>query len=73
VESRGGHTREDHPAMDSAWRQVNLVCRLDGEDVALDRKRVPDMRPELLRLFERSELAKYLTEEELHVLSEDGA
>ena len=27
TESRGGHTREDFPAMDPQWRGVNLVCR----------------------------------------------
>ena len=32
-ESRGGHTREDFPKMDPKWRQVNLVCSLDGDDV----------------------------------------
>ena len=31
TESRGGHTREDFPAMDPQWRGVNLVCRLDGD------------------------------------------
>lgn len=25
TESRGGHTREDHPAMDRKWRPVNLL------------------------------------------------
>lgn len=28
TESRGGHTRDDFPAMDRAWRPVNLLCRL---------------------------------------------
>ena len=41
-ESRGGHTREDFPAMDPKWRQVNLVCALDGDDVALTEQPVPD-------------------------------
>ena len=27
TESRGGHTRDDHPAMDSSWRKMLLVCR----------------------------------------------
>ncbi|MBO0868244.1 MAG: FAD-binding protein, partial [Micromonosporaceae bacterium] len=65
-ESRGGHTREDFPKMDPVWRQVNLVCALapTGE-VALVRKPVPTMPGELLRLFDRGELAKYLTDEEL--------
>jgi succinate dehydrogenase / fumarate reductase flavoprotein subunit len=65
TESRGGHTREDFPQMDPDWRQVTLVCVLDGDEVALRRKEVPAMRPELLRLFDRAELAKYLTEAEL--------
>ncbi|WP_045746042.1 fumarate reductase/succinate dehydrogenase flavoprotein subunit [Actinoplanes rectilineatus] len=65
-ESRGGHTREDFPRMDPQWRRINLVCSLDDTgDVHLDRKPVPRMRDELLGLFDRAELAKYLTAEEL--------
>ncbi|SCL19296.1 succinate dehydrogenase / fumarate reductase flavoprotein subunit [Micromonospora nigra] len=64
-ESRGGHTREDHPTMDPAWRRVNLVCSLEGDTVRLDRKPLPRMRAELIALFDRAELAKYLTDEEL--------
>src|SRR5919112_1900691 len=30
-ESRGGHTREDHPKMDPKWRQINLICSLDSD------------------------------------------
>ena len=52
-ESRGGHTREDFPTMDPKWRQVNLVCALDGDEVPLTRKPVPTMRRDLLELFER--------------------
>lgn len=66
-ESRGGHTREDFPSMDPAWRQVNLVCSVDADagEVVVTRKPLPKMRPELLALFDRAELAKYLTDEEL--------
>ncbi|MFC7548199.1 fumarate reductase/succinate dehydrogenase flavoprotein subunit [Plantactinospora sp. GCM10030261] len=64
-ESRGGHTREDFPAMAADWRRVNLVCALDGDKVRLDRKPLPTMRAELVQLFDRAELAKYLTDEEL--------
>ncbi|GAB3349352.1 hypothetical protein GCM10027452_19310 [Micromonospora halotolerans] len=64
-ESRGGHTREDHPAMDPKWRRVNLVCSLDGDAVRLTRKPLPKMRAELISLFDRAELEKYLTDEEL--------
>ncbi|GAB1643034.1 fumarate reductase/succinate dehydrogenase flavoprotein subunit [Krasilnikovia sp. MM14-A1259] len=64
-ESRGGHTREDFPKMDPKWRQVNLVCALDGNDVTLERKPLPTMRGELMQLFDRAELSKYVTEGEL--------
>jgi succinate dehydrogenase flavoprotein subunit len=65
-ESRGGHTREDFPKMDPKWRKINLVCAVDSHgNVALSHKPVPTIRPDLLDLFDRSELAKYLTEEEL--------
>ncbi|MQA24843.1 MAG: fumarate reductase/succinate dehydrogenase flavoprotein subunit, partial [Micromonosporaceae bacterium] len=60
-ESRGGHTRDDFPGMNPEWRKVNLVCSLEGDDVSLQRQDVPKMRPELLTLFDRTELSKYLT------------
>ncbi|MGO4427336.1 fumarate reductase/succinate dehydrogenase flavoprotein subunit, partial [Streptomyces sp. MCAF7] len=77
TESRGGHTRDDHPEMDREWRPVNLVCRLadpsDGpaapdarqDQIRLERRLTPPIRPDLLGLFEKDELAKYLTDEEL--------
>jgi succinate dehydrogenase / fumarate reductase flavoprotein subunit len=64
-ESRGGHTREDFPGMNAEWRKVNLVCRISGENVSLKKQPMEPMRPDLLGLFENSELKKYLTEEEL--------
>jgi succinate dehydrogenase flavoprotein subunit len=66
-ESRGGHTREDFPAMDNTWRQVNLVCSINeaGDGVDLRHQPLPTMRPELLGLFDQSELSKYMTEAEL--------
>jgi len=66
-ESRGGHTREDFPTMDNEWRQVNLVCSLNatGDGVVLKRQPIEPLAPGLLGLFERSELAKYMTEPEL--------
>ena len=72
AESRGGHTREDFPQMDPNWRKVNLVCALDGDDVRLERKPLPVIRTELLRLFDRSELSKYMTDEELAGLDAAG-
>jgi succinate dehydrogenase flavoprotein subunit len=65
-ESRGGHTREDFPKMSPEWRRINLVCSLDDSgDVVLERKPVPRMPAELINLFDRAELSKYLTDEEL--------
>jgi succinate dehydrogenase / fumarate reductase flavoprotein subunit len=64
-ESRGGHTREDFPTMAPQWRTVNLVCSLDGDKVRLEHKPVPKMRGELIQLFDRAELGKYLTDEEM--------
>ena len=65
-ESRGGHTREDFPKMSPEWRKTNLVCSVDAKgDVELTRKPVPTMRPDLLGLFDQSELGKYMTEDEL--------
>jgi succinate dehydrogenase / fumarate reductase flavoprotein subunit len=64
-ESRGGHTRDDFPQMSPEWRKINLICTLDGDRVELTRQLMVPMRPELLALFERDELKKYLTDEEL--------
>ncbi|MGW1253996.1 fumarate reductase/succinate dehydrogenase flavoprotein subunit [Streptomyces sp. NPDC002513] len=78
TESRGGHTREDFPAMDRAWRRVNLLCRpadptgsLASADpargqITLSRETTDPIRPDLLALFEKDELVKYLAEEELY-------
>ncbi|WP_329282651.1 fumarate reductase/succinate dehydrogenase flavoprotein subunit [Streptomyces sp. NBC_00691] len=65
TESRGGHTREDYPAMERAWRPVNLLCHLEGDGIALERTRTEPVRPDLLGLFEPEELAKYLAADEL--------
>ena len=65
-ESRGGHTRDDYPAMSPQWRKVNLVCSLDGGGrVVLRRQPIPPIRPDLLALFDVAELRKYMTGDEL--------
>jgi len=64
-ESRGGHTREDFPAMDPKWRLVNLVCAVAGDEVTVNPKPLPTIRRDLLELFDKSELKKYLTPEEM--------
>jgi succinate dehydrogenase / fumarate reductase flavoprotein subunit len=76
TESRGGHTREDHPKMDPQWRKVNLVLGLETVPtgkVTLTHQPVPTMRTDLLALFDRVELSKYYTPEELSVLDEEGS
>src|SRR5690606_22864071 len=70
TESRGGHTRDDYPAMDAKWRSTLLVCRATGDDDVLPSIEVtpeqqPPMRPDLLALFEIDELEKYYSDEEL--------
>ncbi len=64
-ESRGGHTRNDYPGMSPEWRKVNLVCTLEGDDITVTRQPLAPMRPDLLALFDKAELKKYMTEEEL--------
>ncbi len=64
-ESRGGHTRDDFPKMDSTWRKVNLICSSAGDNIEVVQKPMTAMRPDLLGLFQIDELAKYLTDEEL--------
>ncbi|HSX98915.1 MAG TPA: fumarate reductase/succinate dehydrogenase flavoprotein subunit [Streptomyces sp.] len=78
TESRGGHTREDHPTMDRGWRRINLLCRLSDPtggpetwdpvagQIALTRETTEAIRPDLLALFDKEELVKYLAEEELY-------
>ncbi|WP_329455838.1 fumarate reductase/succinate dehydrogenase flavoprotein subunit [Streptomyces sp. NBC_01497] len=77
TESRGGHTREDRPDMEARWRRVNLHCALSGPgapdatgpehgQITLTRQETPPIRPDLLALFEKEELVKYLAEEEIH-------
>ncbi|MEV1291647.1 fumarate reductase/succinate dehydrogenase flavoprotein subunit [Pseudonocardia sp. NPDC049635] len=80
-ESRGGHTRDDFPVMDSDWRRVLLVCSMteggEGSDtpIELTRKEQVPMRPDLFDLFELDELKKYYTGDELggHRAGEDQA
>ncbi|OBI07554.1 succinate dehydrogenase [Mycolicibacter nonchromogenicus] len=69
TESRGGHTRDDHPGMDPNWRKTLLVCRVADHsavpDITVTPEPQPGMREDLLELFEISELEKYYTDQEL--------
>jgi succinate dehydrogenase / fumarate reductase flavoprotein subunit len=78
TESRGGHTREDHPGMDRKWRRINLLCALTDPtgglaatdpvrgQITLTRETTEPVRADLLALFDKEELVKYLAEEELY-------
>ncbi|WP_369197166.1 fumarate reductase/succinate dehydrogenase flavoprotein subunit [Streptomyces djakartensis] len=78
TESRGGHTREDHPGMDRKWRRINLLCALTDPtgglaatdpvrgQITLGRETTEPVRADLLALFDKEELVKYLAEEELY-------
>src|ERR1700716_750889 len=69
TESRGGHTRDDHPSMEPEWRKTLLVCRVEGDavvpDVTITHEDQVPMREDLLELVEIEELEKYFTPEEL--------
>jgi succinate dehydrogenase / fumarate reductase flavoprotein subunit len=64
-ESRGGHTRDDFPGMDSTWRKVNNISSFDGKQVNVKSQPLPPMPKELFDLFDIHELEKYLTPEEI--------
>jgi succinate dehydrogenase / fumarate reductase flavoprotein subunit len=85
-ESRGGHTRDDYPEASAQWREVNLICSLvpppaSGQpgvagglgDVVVRHQPLPEMPAELLGLFDRDELSKYMTERELERLPRAAA
>jgi len=64
-ESRGGHTRDDFPGMDSKWRQVNHISSFNGKQVNVKAQPLPPMPKELFDLFDVHELEKYMTPEEI--------
>jgi succinate dehydrogenase / fumarate reductase, flavoprotein subunit len=66
TESRGGHTRDDYPAMDPEWRHALLECTQHAEgSVGVARREQVPMRSDLVELFELDELKKYFTADEL--------
>jgi len=53
-ESRGGHTRDDFPGPHDDWARLNVICRQDGDGVALTRQPLPVMPPELAEIFQET-------------------
>jgi succinate dehydrogenase / fumarate reductase flavoprotein subunit len=51
TESRGGHTRDDHPYTDDQWGTLNVVLREGGGEVRVSREPIPVMPEELKALF----------------------
>jgi succinate dehydrogenase / fumarate reductase flavoprotein subunit len=52
--------------MDPDWRRKLLVCSTeDGSTINVEEKVQPPMRDDLITLFDRGELSKYLTDEEM--------
>jgi succinate dehydrogenase / fumarate reductase flavoprotein subunit len=52
TESRGGHTRDDHPYTDDTWGKINVVLRLREGRVQVSREPLPEMPAELKALFQ---------------------
>ena len=52
TESRGGHTRDDHPYSDDTWGTVNVVLSERGGGISLRREPLPKMPDELKALFQ---------------------
>jgi succinate dehydrogenase / fumarate reductase flavoprotein subunit len=64
-ESRGGHTRDDFPAMDPKWRSLNNIASFNGKEVVVKQQNLPFMPNELFDLFDIHELEKYMSADEL--------
>ncbi|HEX9989961.1 MAG TPA: fumarate reductase/succinate dehydrogenase flavoprotein subunit [Chloroflexia bacterium] len=51
-ESRGAQWRLDYPNLDPEWAKKNLIATKDGDKVKITTRPVPEMPPELAKLFE---------------------
>jgi succinate dehydrogenase / fumarate reductase flavoprotein subunit len=55
TESRGAHSRVDHPEKDPAWGGVSLIVVKDaGGDMEIRREPIPEMPPELRHIIEEN-------------------
>jgi succinate dehydrogenase / fumarate reductase flavoprotein subunit len=53
-ESRGAQWRTDYPNPDPEWARRNLIATKAGDEVQITTRPVPEMPPELTRLFEEA-------------------
>jgi len=51
-ESRGAQWRTDYADPDPEWAKKNLIAIKDGDTVKITTRQVPEMPPDLARLFE---------------------
>ena len=51
TESRGAHTREDHPGSDDAWGKVNIIVRQTEAEIRVNREALPEMPSEMKELI----------------------
>jgi succinate dehydrogenase / fumarate reductase flavoprotein subunit len=58
--------------MDPEWRAKNLICAMtpDRAGITVEEQPMTPMRDDLVALFTRAELSKYLTTDELAALPE---
>ncbi len=56
-ESRGAHTRDDHPSPDPEFGRVNVVVRERGGEVTISQEPLPEMPEELKALFDENPAA----------------
>ncbi|MCL5283976.1 MAG: fumarate reductase/succinate dehydrogenase flavoprotein subunit [Armatimonadetes bacterium] len=53
-ESRGAQWRADYPDRDPEWGKKNLIASKEGDQVKISTRPLPEMPPELAKLFEES-------------------
>jgi succinate dehydrogenase / fumarate reductase flavoprotein subunit len=66
TESRGGHTRDDYPAMDAEWRRTLLARRprmTSDPEITVTKEVQPPMRTGSARAFDREPGAAFTDEE----------
>ena len=51
-ESRGSHWRLDHLDLDPEWGKFNIIVRLEGGEIVLEKRRAPELPAELAALID---------------------